>query len=158
MNKLKRLWSNLRTSFWFVPSLIVAVSIVLAVALIEVDSSGSERWLARGPRMFGAGAEGARGMLSTIAGSMMTAVGVPFSMTLVTLALVSSAYAPAMTERSKRYWSGFARESRLKGSRGSGTDGASLTAINLHTSQSRYCLYEYERHHRKQKHSGLDDR
>jgi uncharacterized membrane protein len=92
MNRLKRFWHNLRTSFWFVPSLIVAVSIVLAVALIEVDSSGSEHWLARWPRMFGAGAEGARGMLSTIAGSMMTVVGVTFSMVLVTLALASSQY------------------------------------------------------------------
>ncbi len=92
MNKLKRLWGNLRTSFWFVPSLIVALSILLAVALIEVDSSGSELWLARWPRMFGAGAEGARGMLSTISGSMMTVVGVTFSMTLVTLALASSQY------------------------------------------------------------------
>ena len=138
------------------PSLIVAVSILLAVALIEVDSSGSEQWLARWPRLFGAGAEGARGMLLTIAGSMMTVVG--DSMTLVTLALASSAYAPAMTERSRRYWSGLARESRLKGSRGSGTEGASPTAINLHTSQNRYCLYGYERHHRNQKHFGLDDR
>jgi len=92
MNKLKRLWSNLRTSFWFVPSLIVVGSILLAVALIEVDSCGSEHWLARWPRMFGPGAEGARGMLSTIAGSMMTVVGVTFSMTLVTLALASSQY------------------------------------------------------------------
>jgi uncharacterized membrane protein len=92
MNKLKRFWSNLRTSFWFVPSLIVAASIVLAVALIDVDSTATERWLARWPRMFGAGAEGARGMLSTIAGSMMTVVGVTFSMTLVTLALASSQY------------------------------------------------------------------
>ena len=92
MNKLKRFWSNLRASFWFVPSLIVAVSIALAVALIEVDSTGSEQWLARWPRLFGAGAAGARGMLSTIAGSMMTVVGVTFSMTLVTLALASSQY------------------------------------------------------------------
>jgi uncharacterized membrane protein len=92
MNKLKRFWSNLRTSFWFMPSLIVAASIVLAVALIEVDSTATERWLARWPRMFGAGAEAARGMLSTIAGSMMTVVGVTFSMTLVTLALASSQY------------------------------------------------------------------
>jgi uncharacterized membrane protein len=42
--------------------------------------------------VFGAGAAGARGMLSTIAGSMMTVVGVTFSMTLVTLALASSQY------------------------------------------------------------------
>ncbi len=44
------------------------------------------------PRLFGAGAAGARGMLSTIAGSMMTVVGVTFSMTLVALALASSQY------------------------------------------------------------------
>jgi uncharacterized membrane protein len=92
MNKLKRLWSNLRSSFWFVPSLIIAFSIALAVALVEADSTGSDRWLARWPRLFGVGAEGARGILSTIAGSMMTVVGVTFSMTLVTLALASSQY------------------------------------------------------------------
>ena len=92
MNKLKRFWSNLRTSFWFVPSLIVAVSIALAVALIEADFAWNEQWLTRWPLLFGAGAAGARGMLSTIAGSMMTIVGVTFSMTLVTLALASSQY------------------------------------------------------------------
>jgi uncharacterized membrane protein len=75
-----------------VPTLIVAVSIVLAVALIEVDSSGSNLWLARWPRLFGANAAGARGMLSTISGSMMTVVGITFSMTLVTLVLASSQY------------------------------------------------------------------
>jgi uncharacterized membrane protein len=92
MNKLKQIWSNLRSSFWFVPSLIVAASIALAVALVEAGSTGSDRWLARWPLLFGGGAEGARGMLSTIAGSMITVVGVTFSMTLVTLALASSQY------------------------------------------------------------------
>jgi uncharacterized membrane protein len=89
MNKLKHLWSKLRASFWFVPSLIVAFSTVLAVALIEVDSSGSRDWMDDWPRLFGAGAEGARGMLATIAGSMTTVVGVSFSMTLVALTLAS---------------------------------------------------------------------
>ena len=92
MNKLKQIWSNLRSSFWFVPSLIVAVSIALAVALIGVDFTGIEQWLARWPRLFVVGADGARGMLSTIAGSMMTVVGVTFSMVLMTLALASSQY------------------------------------------------------------------
>ncbi len=92
MSRLKRLLRNLRGSFWFIPSLIVAGSIVLAVVLIDADSAGSRAWLARWPRLFGAEAAGARGMLSTIAGSMMTVVGVTFSMTLVTLALASSQY------------------------------------------------------------------
>lgn len=92
MYQLKRYGSALRTSFWFVPALIVAGSIVLVVALIQADTTGSAQWLARWPRLFGASAAGARGMLSTIAGSMMTVVGVTFSMVLVTLALASSQY------------------------------------------------------------------
>jgi uncharacterized membrane protein len=93
MNKLKQLWSNLRSNFWFMPTLIVLVSIALAVALIQVDSTGgSDRLLNQWPRLFGSSAEGARGMISTIAGSMMTVVGVSFSMILVVLALASSQY------------------------------------------------------------------
>ncbi len=85
-------WVRLRDSFWFLPALILAGGIALATLLIWFDSSGPRPWMARWPRVFGAGAEGARGMLSTIAGSMMTVVGVTFSMTLVTLALASSQY------------------------------------------------------------------
>jgi len=92
VHKIKFLIGNLRASFWFIPSLIVAASISLALGLIEVDASAGHDWLARWPRLFGSGAAGARGMLSTIAGSMMTVVGMTFSMTLVTLALASSQY------------------------------------------------------------------
>ncbi|MDQ6718698.1 MAG: DUF2254 domain-containing protein [Gemmatimonadota bacterium] len=90
--RAKRFWTGLRESFWFVPSLIVAISIAVAIALIATDSAGPKPWMARWPRLFGAGADSARGMLSTIAGSMMTVVGVTFSMTLVVLALASSQY------------------------------------------------------------------
>jgi len=62
------------------PSLIVAASVVLAVALIETDSAGGDRWLAKWPRLFGAGPEGAHQLLSTLAGSMMTVMGITFSM------------------------------------------------------------------------------
>ncbi|MBE0689024.1 MAG: DUF2254 domain-containing protein [Anaerolineae bacterium] len=92
MNSLRRIWGNLRASFWFLPSLIVAFSIGLAAAFIAADAAGGERWLARWPHVFGADAAGARAMLSTIAGSMIAVVGVTFSMTLVTLALASSQY------------------------------------------------------------------
>jgi uncharacterized membrane protein len=64
----------------------------LAVALIETDSTGGDRWLTQWPRLFGAGPDGARQLLSTLAGSMMTVMGITFSMTLVALALASSQY------------------------------------------------------------------
>jgi uncharacterized membrane protein len=92
MNKLRQLWIKLRSSFWFIPSLMVALSITLAVVLIETDSASSDRWLSQWQRLFGVGPEGARQMLSTLAGSMMSVMGITFSMTLVALALTSSQY------------------------------------------------------------------
>jgi len=92
MNKLIEFWDNLRSSFWFMPSLMVAGSIALAVVVIEADSVGIDRWLSQWPRLFGFGAEGARQMLATLAGSMMTVMGITFSMTLLALVLASSQY------------------------------------------------------------------
>ncbi|GIT97744.1 hypothetical protein TSL1_05650 [Sulfurovum sp. TSL1] len=85
-------WSNLRSSFWFLPFLIVLSSVVYAVVLIQVDYAGGDRWLAQWPRIFGVGADGARDMLSTLAGSMMSVMGITFSMTLLALTLASSQY------------------------------------------------------------------
>lgn len=92
MNKLIRLWGNLRSSFWFIPTLMVAASVVLAVLLVEADSASSQRWLSQWPRLFGVGADGAREMLSTLAGSMMTVMSITFSMTLLALSLASGQY------------------------------------------------------------------
>jgi uncharacterized membrane protein len=92
MNRLKQFWGNLRSSFWFLPFLIVLVSIVYAIALIETDYAWGDRWLAEWPRSFGVGAEGARDMLSTLAGSIMSVMGITFSMTLLALTLASSQY------------------------------------------------------------------
>jgi uncharacterized membrane protein len=78
-------WTDLRSSFWFVPAVIVCAAVTLALALIETDrmliQDLSDSW----PRLFGAGAAGSRGMLSTIAGSMITVAGVIFSITIVSL-------------------------------------------------------------------------
>lgn len=93
MNQLRRHWEALRSSFWFIPSLIVTGAVVLAVSLIEVDLSANHVQLAdRWPRLFGAGADGSRGLLSAIAGSMITVAGVTFSITVLALTLASSQY------------------------------------------------------------------
>ena len=92
MNRLKQQWIDLRSTFWFLPFLIVLTSTVYAEVLIQTDYAGGDRWLSQWPRLFGVGAEGARQMLSTLAGSMMTVMGITFSMTLLALALASSQY------------------------------------------------------------------
>ena len=92
MNKLTQFWDNLRSGFWFLPFLIVLSSIIYAVVLIQLDYAGGDRLLANWPRVFGVGAQGARDMLSTLASSMMSVMGITFSMTLLALALASSQY------------------------------------------------------------------
>lgn len=112
MTRLKKVWLDLNSSLWFLPALMVAGAIALAVGLIEADGLIGERWLARWPRLFGAGVEGSRGMLSAIAGSMITITGVIFSITIVALALASSQYTPRilrnfMRDRTNQFVLGF---------------------------------------------------
>lgn len=71
------------------PSLMVTVIIVFAIVLIEAESADSNQWLSQ---WLGVGAEGARQMLATLAGSMMTVMGITFSMTLLALVLASGQY------------------------------------------------------------------
>ena len=92
MLQLKTLLIELRSSLWFLPTLIVLGSGVLAVASIELDSRLSFKLSTNFPRLFGAGAEGSRGMLSSIAGSMITVASVTFSITIVALSQASSQY------------------------------------------------------------------
>jgi uncharacterized membrane protein len=84
--------AGLRSSLWFVPSVIVALHVGLAIALVEVDTGLDQDVLDRFPRLFGAGAEGTRGMLSAIASATVTVTGVVFSVTIVALSLTSSQY------------------------------------------------------------------
>ncbi|MDO9168565.1 MAG: DUF2254 domain-containing protein [Methylobacter sp.] len=90
--KLQYWWQEMRSSFWFVPAVIVLSAVALAIVLIAVDASvdlyGIEKW----PLLFGAGAGGARALLMTVASSMITVAGVVFSITIVALALTSTQY------------------------------------------------------------------
>jgi uncharacterized membrane protein len=94
MNRLRTLWWAISGSLWFLPSLIVMSALALAAVLIELESRFQFELARDWPRLFGAGAGGARSMLSAIASSMITVAGVVFSITLATLALTASQYSP----------------------------------------------------------------
>lgn len=112
MSRLQRWWLDLNSSLWFVPSLMVVGAIVAAYFLVHLDDSIGHDWTRRHPLLFGAGADGARGMLTAIAGSMITVAGLIFSLTLSTLAQVSSQYTSRllrnfMRDRSNQVVMGF---------------------------------------------------
>ena len=88
----EKLLTDLRSSFWFIPALIVALAAALALGAVELDAAVGEAALARHPRLFGAGAEGTRQLLSAIASSTITVAGVVFSITIVALSLTAAQY------------------------------------------------------------------
>jgi uncharacterized membrane protein len=92
IGRLNQLLIDIRSSLWFVPTLIVASAVALAFGLIEVDKRVDQQLRDWWPRFFVAQPEGTLAMLSTIAGSMATVAGVAFSITIVALALASSQY------------------------------------------------------------------
>ena len=92
--RLGHLWLGVRASFWFVPGLMVVGAILLAAAALAVDGSISAADLP--PWVYAGGADGARALLSTVAGSMVTVAGVGFSITIVALVLASTQFGPRL--------------------------------------------------------------
>jgi uncharacterized membrane protein len=90
--KLHHGWQEVRSSFWFLPAVIVLGAVGLATVLIGVDATVGLPVVERWPLLFGAGAAGSRGLLTAVASSMITVAGVVFSVTIVALSLTSSQY------------------------------------------------------------------
>jgi uncharacterized membrane protein len=91
---LQQSWQQLRESLWFVPGLMVLGACGVAYGVIEFDARTSFDGDKQFPLLFGAGAEGSRGMLTAIAGSMLTVAALVFSLTLSSISQVSSQYSP----------------------------------------------------------------
>ena len=95
--RLLRFWDTLRASYWFLPGLLTLTAIGASQGVVALDRAlygtevGLMGWL------HGAGEpEGARALLSTIAGSMITVAGVTFSILVVALSLASAQFGPRL--------------------------------------------------------------
>lgn len=82
----------LRTGFWFIPSLMLGMSAALALLLLHVDEHVDPGMKASIGWAYTGGPEGARSLLSTVAGSMITAASVTFSLASVALSIASQQY------------------------------------------------------------------
>ncbi len=96
MQKIRNFLVTLRSSLWFVPGLMIAGSIVLALVLIDAETMVKREWLLNYPRLFGLGADGSRGMLTAIASSMLTVAALAFSLTLTAITQASGQYSPRL--------------------------------------------------------------
>ncbi|MBM6552390.1 DUF2254 domain-containing protein [Marinomonas ostreistagni] len=95
-NKLLKAYDIVRTSYWFVPTLIIFAVLALLALMLWVDrNSGLQEvdWLAF---LYHADGEITRDLLTTIAGSVMTVVSITFSITMVALTNASSQFGPRL--------------------------------------------------------------
>ncbi|MFW6079964.1 MAG: DUF2254 domain-containing protein [Gemmatimonadota bacterium] len=95
MGRLRQACSDFRESLGFLPTLLTLAAILVAALTIAVDLAIEDAYGWDGvPLLFGAGAEGARGVLGAIAGGIITVTGVIFSVTIVALQLASTQFTP----------------------------------------------------------------
>lgn len=95
MLRIRYVLDRLRGSFWFVPALCAAAGVALAVGLLFVDRRFETR-LEQIAWFYGGGAEGARSLLSALASSVITVLGLAFSITIVALQLAAAQLGPRL--------------------------------------------------------------
>jgi uncharacterized membrane protein len=100
MSPRKRLpnwrWEALRTTLWFVPTVLIVVGAVVFLVTIKIDIAAYfhqiqlPTWLRSGT------AQSGRDVLIAIAAAIITVVGVVFSITILALTLASQQFGPRM--------------------------------------------------------------
>lgn len=92
--RIVRWWAMLRGSYWFVPGLMTVGAIVFSFVFINLDQRFGAQWMRDWSYLYASKPEGARALLSTIAGSMIGVAGVTFSITIAAVAYASSSFGP----------------------------------------------------------------
>ncbi len=92
--QISKYWELVRASLWFVPSVLVGLSALAAFGFVRLDETLGAQSVDDIPFVLGAGPDGARGMLTAIANSVLGLTGVTFSITIVVLSLAASQYSP----------------------------------------------------------------
>jgi uncharacterized membrane protein len=93
--RIRSMWYNITASLWFVPTLMAFAAIVTAAVFVAMDrvfdlhDTSEEAWW-----LIQASAGSARQILTTIASTTATVLGVVFSITIIALQLASTQYSP----------------------------------------------------------------
>ncbi len=135
MERLHESITRLFSNYWFVPASMSAFCIALGIAMLYLDShfwnQVDFRWY------YINSAEGARSLLSTIAGSVITVAGVSFSVVIVALTVSASQYGPHILSNLMR-------------------DRGNQAVLGLFTGTFLYCLIVLRSVHRTEQPFAMD--
>jgi uncharacterized membrane protein len=95
-NFIFRRLAQVRENYWFWPSMMTFVAILLGIALPLVDAWLGSEWIRSVGWLRATQVEGARAILTTLAGATLGVAGVAFSVTIVAVSFASSNYGPRL--------------------------------------------------------------
>lgn len=99
--KIYNTWETIKSSFWFIPGIMILASVLASIITLELDHQYQYEIIVQSlyikkdsllDNFLTVGPEGARAVLTTVAGSMITVAGVTFSVTIVALTLAASQF------------------------------------------------------------------
>lgn len=91
-----KLWDSLRSSFWFVPIVMILATLGLAATTIATDRAAQIEAVSVFGAVFSKGTSSSGTMLSAIATSILTVAGSIFSIVIIALQLASGQFGPRM--------------------------------------------------------------
>ena len=104
LTRIINLWIKLRSNLWFIPALTVLSVMTMAFYTLYLDKYTDFVFTFKEHKIFEISPQGARSLLSTIAGSVIGIAGVSFSVTIVVLSLASSQFGPRLLNNFMKDW------------------------------------------------------
>lgn len=96
LTRLRSLWHDVNASYWFYPAVFSGAALALALLTLWLDRAGMAEALANVEFIIPARSEGARTMLTVIAGAMIGVASTVFSITIAAVAYASGNYGPRL--------------------------------------------------------------
>jgi uncharacterized membrane protein len=95
-NFIFRRITRFRQNYWFWPSVMTVAAVLLGIALPLLDAWLGAEWIRSLGFIRATQVEGARAILTTLAGATLGVAGVAFSVTIVAVSFASSNYGPRL--------------------------------------------------------------
>lgn len=93
--RFRKVWETLHASYWFLPTLITVAAVALAYGCLALDQNRTAV-LKQFGWLYSGGPQGARSVLATIAGSIITVAATTFSVTIAVLSMAAGQFGPLL--------------------------------------------------------------
>src|SRR4051794_23175529 len=93
---LRKIWDSLKSTYWFVPLVMMALAVLLWFGTITLDYTVSTREKKAIAWLYISDIDSMRTLLLTIAGAIIGIVGVVFSIIMVPLSIAASQFGPRL--------------------------------------------------------------